>query len=200
MVLQEKVGSYKGDKIMQSAKLIGAVSIALFLLAPTVSAEELYIRNGFWGGIDAGAGVLTQSFDEGDDEDDIAFYLGFKGGYAVNPHLLIGLEAGGWLLEASDFNEPDEGKGISQVFFITQLYPGKESGFFAKAGGGYVSMWSNRPDDTRREQGWGLTLGGGYDLQLNEAVALSPFVNFNYGEAGNWDYSAITFGIGVTFP
>jgi hypothetical protein len=186
--------------IMCSVKLIGAVSIALFILAPTVSAEELYIRNGFWGGIDAGAGVLKQSYDEGDDEDDIAFYLGFKGGYAINPQWLIGIEFSGWLLEASDFNEPDEGKGISQVFFITQLFPGKEAGFFAKAGGGYVSIWSNRPDDTRRENGWGLTLGGGYDFQLNETVALSPFVNFNYGDAGNWDYSAITFGIGVTFP
>jgi hypothetical protein len=199
-VLQEKVGSYKGDKTMHSAKLIGVVFIALFLLAPAGSAEEIYIRNGFWGGIDAGAGLLQQSFDEGGDEDDIAFYLGFKGGYAVNPHLLIGLELSGWLLEASDLNDPGEGKGISQVFFVTQLYPHKESGFFAKAGGGYVSMWSNRPGDTRRKQGWGLTAGGGYDFQLNEAVALSPFVNFNYGEAGNGDYTAITFGIGVTFP
>jgi hypothetical protein len=160
MVRQEKAGSYKGEKIMHSAKLIGTVLIALFLLAPAVSAEEVYIRNGFWGGIDAGAGLLQQSFDEGDDEDDISFYLGFKGGYAINSHWLIGLELSGWLLEASDFNDPDEGKGISQVFLITQLYPDKESGFFAKAGGGYVSMWSNRPHDTRREQGWGLTVGG----------------------------------------
>ena len=185
---------------MHSAKLICAACITLFLLAPAVSAEDIYIRNGFWGGVDAGAGILQQSFNEGDDEDDIFLYLGFKGGYAVNPHLLIGLEFSGWLLEASDLNDPDEGKGISQAFIITQLYPGKESGFFAKAGGGYVSIWSNRPDDTRREQGWGLTAGAGYDIKLNEAAALSPFVNFNYGEAGDWNYTAITFGIGVTFP
>jgi hypothetical protein len=199
-VPQEKACSFKKEKIMYSAKLIGAVFTALFLLAPAVSADEIHIRNGFWGGIDAGAGLLQQSFDEGDDEDDIAFYLGFKGGYAVNPHLLTGLELSGWLLEASDVNDPDEGKGISQVFFITQFYPGTESGFFAKAGGGCVSMWSNRPGDTKREQGWGLTVGAGYDIQLNEATALSPFVNFDYGKAGNWEYTAVTFGLGVTFP
>ena len=185
---------------MHSEKMVCAVFIALFLLAPAVSAEEIYIRNGFWGGIDAGAGLLQQSFDEGDDEDDSAFYIGFKGGYTINPQLLIGLELSGWLLEASDYNDPGEGKGISQVFFISQLYPAKDAGFFAKAGGGYVSMWSNRPDDTRREQGWGLTVGAGYDFQMNDSAALSPFVNFNYGEAGNGDYTAITFGIGVTFP
>lgn len=178
MVHQEKAGNYKGDKTMHSAKLTGAVFIALFILTPAVSAEEIYIRNGFWGGIDAGVGLLQQSFDERDDEEDSAFYLGFKGGYAIRPQLLIGLELSGWLLEASDLNDPDEGKGISQVFFITRLYPGKESDFFAKAGGGYVSMWSNRPDDTRREKGWGLTVGAGYDFQMNEAAALSPFVNF----------------------
>ena len=63
-----------------------------------------------------------------------------------------------------------------------------------------MSIWSNRPGDTRRKQGWGLTVGGGYDIKVNETVALSPFVNFDYGEAGNWDYTAITFGLGVTFP
>jgi outer membrane autotransporter protein len=80
------------------------------------------------------------------------------------------------------------------------LYPRKESGLFAKAGGGYVSNWSNRPGEPSRKSGWGLTLGGGYDFLLNENIALSPFANISYGETGNWDYRAITFGLGVTFP
>jgi len=96
--------------------------------------------------------------------------------------------------------DPSEGKGISQVFLITQLYPSKESGLFAKAGGGYVSNWSNRPNEQRRKSGWGLTVGGGYDYLLDEAIALTPFVTFSYGETGNWDYKAITFGLGLTFP
>lgn len=172
---------------------------ALFFFPPDTLAEEQYIRDGFWGGIDAGAGLVEQSFDQGDEEDTL-FYLGFKGGYTINPHLLVGLELSGWLQEASDVNDPDNGKGISQVFLITQLYPRTESGFFAKAGGGYVSNWSNRPGEPSRKNGWGLTVGAGYDFPLNEYIALSPFAAISYGETGNWDYRAMTFGLGIMIP
>ena len=180
--------------------------VALFLFtailfwAPAASAEKHYVRNGFWGGIDAGAGLLKQSFDEGDDENDTRFYLGFKGGYTINPHFLIGLELSGWLIEAEDLDDSEKGKGIGQVFLITQLYPRKESGLFARAGGGYVSNWSKRPGEPSRKSGWGLTVGGGYDFLLNEHIALSPFATISYGETGNWDYRAITFGLGLAIP
>ena len=184
---------------MYSARLVCAVACAVLFWASLAAAEERFGRDGYWGGIDAGVGLVGQSFDEEEDEDDISFYVGFKGGYAINPHFLIGIELGGWPLEASDVNDPDEGRGISQVLLITQLYPGKESDFFFKAGAGYVSIWSNRPDDTRRKQGLGLTVGCGYDIRLNETAALSPFVTFGYGDTGSWDYTAVTFGVGITF-
>ena len=186
-------------KTIYSVKLVCAVLIAAFFVASKASAEEQHIRNGFWFGIDAGAGHLKQSFDD-EDEDNTYFFLGFKGGYTINPHVLVGLELSGWLLEAGDLDDSDKGKGISQVFLITQLYPSKESGFFAKAGVGYVSNWSNRPGEPNRKEGWGLTVGGGYDFMLNETVALSPFATFSYGETGNWDYKAMTFGLGLTLP
>jgi len=185
---------------MKLTKVACAVAMALLVSVPLVSAEQRYIRKGFWGGIDAGVGLVGQSFDEEDDDDANSFYLGFKGGYAINPQFLVGAELSGWLLEASDLNDPDEGRSISQVFLITRLYPGKESDFFLKAGGGYVSVWSNKSGDTRRHQGLGLTLGGGYDFRLNQAAALSPFVTFSYGDTGSQDYTAVTFGLGVTFP
>ena len=190
----------QGEKIMHSVKVIGAVAIALFGLAQLASAEDIHIRKGFWGGIDAGAGLVGISFDQEDDGDDIFLYLGFKGGYAINPHFLIGIELGGWLLQASNLNDPDEGSGISQAFLITQIYPGNESDFFLKAGGGHVSIWRNASGDTSREQGFGLTMGCGYDFRLNETVTLSPFASFSYGETRNWNYTAITFGLGMTFP
>jgi hypothetical protein len=185
--------------IIHSVKLVYTILLAIFFLAPAASAEEEYIRNGFWGGIDAGAGLLQQSFNE-EDEDDIYFFLGFKGGYTINPHFLVGLELSGWLLEAEDPSNSNKGKGIMQAFMITQLYPSKESGLFVKAGGGYVSNWSNRSDEPNRKEGWGLTVGGGYDFLVYEAIALSPFANFSYGQTGNWDYQAITVGLGITFP
>jgi len=191
---------------MCSVKMVCVIFIAIFFLAPAAAAEELHIRNGFWGGIDAGAGHLKQSFDEGD-EDGTSFFLGFKGGYTINPHFLIGLELSGWLIETSDqycfygyCSDPSEGEGIMQIFLISRYYPSQESGLFAKAGGGYVEHWNNRSGESRSKSGWGLAVGGGYDFLLNENVALSPFATFSYGKTENWDYRAITFGLGVTFP
>ena len=78
-------------KTIYSVKLVLVVLNAIFFLATTAAAEEIHIRNGFWGGIDVGAGHLKQSFDD-EDEDNTYFFLGFKGGYTINPHFLVGLE------------------------------------------------------------------------------------------------------------
>ncbi len=128
----------KVKKTMHSTKLVCVFFISIFFITATAPAEENHIRDGFWGGLDAGAGWVKQSFDE-KNEDDIYFFLGFKGGYTINPHFLVGIELSGWLLETGEPNDLNSGKGISQVFLITQLYPSKEYGLFMKAGGGYVS-------------------------------------------------------------
>ena len=197
--MTRKGSDYTGRKDGYSARLVYTVLIAILFLAPGASAEEYHLRGGFWVGLDAGAGWVEQSFDE-KNEDDIYFFLGFKGGYTINPHFLVGLELSGWLLETGEAGDLDSGKGISQVFLITQLYPSKEYGLFMKAGGGYVSNWSDRSGEPNRKEGWGLTVGGGYDFVLYEAVAVSPFATYSYGETGNWDYQAITFGLGFTIP
>jgi len=189
---------------MVSEKFISTVLIAIFFIAPIASAEEHHVRDGFWGGIDAGAGYLKQSFDKGDDND-VLFFLGFKGGYTINPHFLIGLELSGWLFEPTDATDPNKGKGLMQIFLISQMYPSKESGLFVKAGGGYVENWSNRSGEPNSKKGWGFTLGGGYDFLIddffpNQDFTFGPFANFSYGETGNWDHRAITVGIGIGIP
>ena len=166
---------------MHTAKMVCVLLLSIFFITATASAEEHHIRDGFWGGIDAGAGYLSQSLDEGN-EDGTSFFLGFKGGYTINPHFLAGLELSGWLIETSDqycfyayCSDSSEGEGIMQIFLISRYYPSQEFGFFVKT-------------------------GGGYDFLLNENVALTPFATFSYGETGNWDYQAITIGLGLTLP
>lgn len=159
-------------------------------------SEEQSVRAGFWGGIDFGVGLLQQSFDERE-EDDTTFSLGFKGGYTINPHLRMGLELGGWLLEATSLNDPTVGEGISQVFLIAQYYPRQQSNLFAKVGGGYATYWNNRPGEPTGKDGWGWTVGGGYDFLLSTHFALSPFVTFSHGDIEDIDYRAITLGIGI---
>jgi hypothetical protein len=193
------------ERIMLSTRFVCTLFISLLLLTTAASADSTYDRDGFWGGMDAGAGIVNQSFGE-ENQDDVYFFLGFKGGYFITPHFLVGLELSGWLVEASDqycihgyCSDASEGQGIMQIFLITQLYPFKESGFFAKAGGGYVENWNENPGETSSKQGWGFTVGGGYDFMVLEYFALSPFASFSYGDTGNWDYTAVTFGLGGTF-
>jgi hypothetical protein len=69
------------------AKLLIVLFTAILFMPAVASAEEIHVRNGFWGGIDAGAGYLKQSFDE-PNEDDVYFFMGFRYGYTINPHLL----------------------------------------------------------------------------------------------------------------
>ena len=189
---------------MHATKLPCAVLIAILFSASSALAAEQHVRSGFWLGIDTGAGYLKQSFDERNEED-LYFYLGFKGGYQFNPHFLLGAELSGWLLEASDPYDADTGKGIMQAFLITRLYPMEDSGLFFKAGGGYVENWSNRSGEPNSKQGWGFTLGGGYDFLVKDVlpdldIAVSPFATYSYGETGNWDHQAITIGVGFNLP
>ena len=33
--------------------------------------------------------------------------------------------------------------------------------------------------------GWGLSFGGGYDFSLNKNLAITPFINYSFGEMDN---------------
>jgi hypothetical protein len=177
--------------------IIYAALLMLSLMGVDTHAAEQMERAGFWGGIDVGAGYLQQSFD-GFEENGTQFFLGFEGGYTINIHFLLGLELSGWLLQSDDIAYKTKGEGISQVFLITRYYPKKESGLFAKAGGGYVSHWRNRLGETERLSGWGLTVGAGYDFSMSKKWALTPFVTYSRGSAGNEEYDVFTVGLGVT--
>ena len=102
-------------------------------------AEEAHFRTGFWGGIDVAAAQVEQSLN-GMDDDSTNLYLGFKGGYTINPYFLVGVEFSGWLLEESDFNDPRYGEGISQIFLIARYYPWDHRNLFFRFGGGYAEM------------------------------------------------------------
>ena len=174
------------------------VLIGLSLMTSVSFAEEQPVRTGFWGEIDVGMGLLQQSLNEME-VDDTPLFLGFKAGYIINPQFRMGLELSGFLLEQSDLEDPEVGEGISQVFLIARYYPYQKSNLFVEGGGGYASIWNNRPGQWRRKNGWGLTMGGGYDFRVNSKVALGPFVTFGYGSAEELNYKVIHFGIGMTF-
>lgn len=173
--------------------------IVLSLMSSSALAAEKLERTRYWGGLDIAAGKVQRSV-AGVEEDETKFFLGFKVGYTLNPHFLMGVELSGWLFEATSLWDPSVGEGISQVFLITRYYPSQDSGLFAKVGGGYVSHWNNRPGEPRRKEGWGLTFGGGYDFSLNKNLAITPFVTYSFGEADDQEHNALTLGVGFTLP
>ena len=161
-------------------------------------AQNEQKRTGWWGGIEAGIGNVELSTQE-DKESGSHFYLGFSGGYAINPSFLLGIELSGWLYESSNLEDPGEGDGISQFFAVLRYYPLENNGFFAKAGCGYVSHWNNEPSAKGSGGGPGLTLGVGYDFAVKSNWSISPFLSYNRGDIKHQDYNAFTFGIAFTF-
>jgi len=112
----------------------------------------------------------------------------------------LGLELSGWLIDEGNINSenPEPSEGISQVFVITSYYPSTSLDFFMRIGGGFVIYYIDRPGEPTREEGWGLTLGGGYDFSVNKNFAVTPFISYGFGEADNQDHNVITIGIGLT--
>jgi hypothetical protein len=160
---------------MKMMNFLFAIVAGFFLTIPGALAGERLDRSGFWGGLDIGAGLVQRSY-KGSNEDESNFFLGFEGGYTLTPNFLLGLEISGWLIDAGNYNppNPEASEGISQVFLITRYYPSSSLDFFIKIGAGRVIYYIDRPGEPSREEGWGLTLGGGYDFSLNRNFAITP--------------------------
>jgi hypothetical protein len=163
---------------------------------------------GFWGGIDAGYGVLKRSYSVTGDTSQGAFSLALSGGYAWDPRLLLGVELGGWTLQASNLSDPSKGEAIETIFAIARYYPISDSPLFVKGGGGLVKYWTNQPGENGAN-GWGGVLGAGYDVYAKGWIHLAPVVEYSFGGFNgatappgvtqNQRYQAITLLFGITF-
>lgn len=177
-----------------------------------ISASEMEPRKGFfWGGALGGA-YLARNFSQTNGVDDAAarFYMEAFGGYALNPHVAVGLELGGWLIEPdSDTyqwnpywppdNTPSEnpsGEGLEQILAFTRIYPRADEGFFLKLGGGYLNHWVKTSGGIFNEEGWTTVAGLGWDIHCSGSWSFTPQINYSYGDAGNQTHSAITASLG----
>lgn len=185
-----------------------AATAALLLWFGAAGAGELGKRDGWWGAGEFGGGSVTLSGPTDELDDSFAgFYLGLAVGYALTPHVLIGVETNGWLREASDPNNPTKGEAVNPVFGVLRFYPFEDTGgLYLKAGGGLVDHWNN---DWKASEGngWGIMGGVGYDIHVEGPFFLSPFFTYTYGKLkydnlpqasdDEGDFHAITVGVGV---
>ncbi len=180
---------------------IALAAAALVLLAGARAAGvpasgPLDVGHLFFAG-DLGVGQLRRS-GGGFDDDQARFYMAGSGGFAVSSRVLLGLEIGGWLVEAGDIDDPGRGAGVAKLFVTGRVYPFRMSGFHVRAGAGAVNAWENAPDGIDA-WGAGWEAGIGYDVSLTYSQHITPFLVYSRGSAGAVRVRAVTLGVGYTW-
>ena len=167
------------------------------LETPALRASEPFQPGQGWATAELGCGLLDRST-PGFSDNHARFYFGLEGGLALNAQVLLGLECSGWLIQSGDLNDGSKGSGISQIFAVTRLYPQPGSPFHVQLGAGSITGWDNTPGGARHN-GTGWEVGIGYDRMISSHAAITPFVRYSNGRAGNLKLSAVTVGVGFTW-
>lgn len=193
------VGSPEGAISTSARRSLVAAIMLCGVALPARGAESAEAPGGgVWVGLELGAASLRRSAPEALTES--TWYMSFKGGFAATERLLVGMEIGGYTLEAGDLWDSSEGEGVSQVFVVGQYYfDPRRAGWYLKGGGGYVSYWNNRPNGLE-DTGWGVTAALGYDWRTTGLGTIGPVVGIGYGKASDLDHKAVSLALSWSFP
>lgn len=196
--------------------ILAVVSLSLILGSVDASAQG---RKGFSFGVGGGFGSADATCDDcgsGNRESSGSGYV--KGGYALNEHLLLGVEFNLWS-KTYDVPGLDNASSTVNVYNVSgtlTFYPQVSSGLFVKGGAGaslldleVKASGSKLTADVGK--GPGLIVGAGYDIPVGKRVAITPAVNYWYGQIGDvkvlgeslatgWKHNVIDFTVGITFP
>jgi hypothetical protein len=182
---------------------------------PSVAAAQN--RQGFWFGVGGGygsAGIACDDCEDSGREGGGAFYL--KGGWTLNPRVLVGGEFNFW---SKTFEVEPGVTGAVNMYNIAAtltFYPQAKSGFFVKGGAGAamtdMDMKASGISMTvDLGTGFGFIVGAGYDIPLGRKIAITPAFNYWYGRPGdlkvmgqtaltNYRQNVFDFTIGIVFP
>lgn len=159
---------------MRFARMMGLVSITIIVAAHTAAAQDEERRRGFWIGFGLGAGWNTSEGLDNDRPIGGAAYLRLGG--TVSPNVLLGGETIGW-----GRTEDDVTVARGNATFTAMFYPSPTGGFYLKGGIGFssitVAVTSGNTTVSTSENGFGTTLGLGYDIPLGR-VSLTPAADF----------------------
>lgn len=168
----------------------------------------------FWAAFDIGYASLARSYSVTPDTRDGKFTFALRGGFQLDPRLLLGVEFGGWTIQASNNEDPATGEAIGTRFVIAQVYPFAHSAFFVRGGGGRVVLSNNRPGESGAS-GPGGIVGIGYDFEVKRrdreytAFYVTPSLDYSAGSFSgatsppgvvqDQRYRALSARIGLTF-
>jgi hypothetical protein len=94
--------------------LIGMTTLGV---KPTQAQIDQNLR-AWWAGGEIGEGQLSLSSDQIHRDRTPTFALGFFGGHRLGDQARVGLEMNGWLLQASNLNDPTVGESVSNVLGV----------------------------------------------------------------------------------
>jgi hypothetical protein len=149
-----------------------AVLVLCSLMAPALPAVESFKSGQGWATLNLGAGQVDRSTSSFSDNS-TRFYLG-------------------------NLQDGTKGSGLSQALAVARIYPQADSAFHVQLGAGSLTGWDNSPAGTRHH-GTGWELGLGYDRMISPHGAITPFVRYTNGKAGNLKLSAVTVGVGYSW-
>lgn len=173
------------------------MTIALALLGTAgAGAQERNEEPGRWWFDGAlGYGSVRLSSSGGPADTSGLFHMSLAGGRVIHEQVWIGLEAAGWLYEASTLDNPGKGEGLSEVGFTSRFFLAPGSAWHAVAGAGYASHWNNAPGGSGGSGGaW--SAGIGYDWTTSRRGAVTLRLLFGGGSVGDEDFRGVTLDLG----
>jgi len=180
--------------------IITSVSVLVVTMALTTPATAQSPREhrGFW--ISAGVGGgwnLTRNV--GIDSSS----TGGAGGYlrlggTITPRLLIGGEVIGWGRSIDGVEVARGNVSVTALF-----YPSVQTGVYLKGGLGGSSLANTVTEGnttvTVHDEGFGATVGVGWDVRLARNFYLTPGIDFLYQRASSTDNTILLMTVGVTW-
>ncbi|HVM42896.1 MAG TPA: outer membrane beta-barrel protein [Gemmatimonadales bacterium] len=148
-----------------------AALVALALAGSPALAQQP--RHGLWIGFGLGGGGLTRWSDQDARSTAGTLTGSLQGGVVLAPWLRVGLEANGWLLSASDLNDPTKGATVNELLAIARAYPWPSRGLFLKAGYGWASYGTNAAAGLGSSSFGAWLAGAGYELPVARNVSLT---------------------------
>ena len=184
---------------MRSLPFAISMLLTLFVSISTPLNAQAPARDGFFIGFGVGAGSLGF---EDDSEREVGGAGYFKIGGALNDKVLLGAEGAGWSKEMGEVGVSGTVTS-SHLNVVVYVYPDPAGGFFLKGGPGFavLSAEAKFGDITFSEtdNGFGFTLGAGYDIGFGGRFSLTPHADFDYGGFADSSINLIRIGLGFNW-
>jgi hypothetical protein len=177
--LGEALMNWTGGHFRVLGKLNGILALAM-IQTTLLQAEDSPVARPWWFGMNLGYGQLRLTSDQDRGASQGTFALAIHGGGKVGKRFRIGVELGGWTLEASNLQDPSVGVAVSNLLMLLDVLPVYDVPVYVRVGAGWARHWTNRTLDFGSD-GWAWKAGAGYDIELGNSFNLTPACSFSSG-------------------